>query len=173
MKSFDAAAFDAAFAGRRLFMLGDSLMRLHFYSMACLLRSRVVSGSASEWSQSSIKWKGNYTVQWGDRTINVSVDLSSILQPCSPAITGPRFLTLCKLRLSVLSISGMGCSVLPGCTSEVCSTCRFLPAPAYPVYSCSDVFPAAGVEAVCGRLHAQVWGTGAPARHRGVQPNAF
>ncbi len=52
-------------------MLGDSLMRLHFYSMACLLRRQVASGSASTWDRSDIRWKGNYTAEWGDGTVNV------------------------------------------------------------------------------------------------------
>jgi hypothetical protein len=52
-------------AGRRLIMLGDSLMRLHFYSLACLLRDHITAGSSGVWDASSLKWKGNYAYDWG------------------------------------------------------------------------------------------------------------
>jgi hypothetical protein len=58
-------------AGRRLIMLGDSIMRLHFYSLACLLRSHVVTGHSSVWDRSDIKWKGNYTAKLDSDTIQV------------------------------------------------------------------------------------------------------
>lgn len=38
-------------------MLGDSIMRLHFYSLACLLRAHVVDGHASGWGLSDIRLK--------------------------------------------------------------------------------------------------------------------
>ena len=71
LRLFDPAAFDARFAGgRRLILLGDSLMRLHFYSLACLARSQIRSGNATTWARSNITWQGNYTQRWtpGDAT---------------------------------------------------------------------------------------------------------
>ena len=55
---FDAGALAARLGGnggRRLIMLGDSLMRLHFYSMACLLRKQISWGKASVWENSDIR----------------------------------------------------------------------------------------------------------------------
>lgn len=41
LEMLDAAQFDAALAGRRLIMFGDSIMRIQWLSLACLLRSQV------------------------------------------------------------------------------------------------------------------------------------
>ena len=41
----DPAQFDAALAGRRLIMFGDSIMRIQWLSLACLLRSQVRSAA--------------------------------------------------------------------------------------------------------------------------------
>ena len=51
-------------------MLGDSLMRLNFYSLACLARSQIREGNATSWAHSNITWQGNYTQRWmpGDNT---------------------------------------------------------------------------------------------------------
>lgn len=41
LRGFDAADFSAKMRGRKLIMIGDSIMRLHFYSLACLMRGQV------------------------------------------------------------------------------------------------------------------------------------
>ena len=41
LRDFDAADFSAKMRGRKLIMIGDSIMRLHFYSLACLMRGQV------------------------------------------------------------------------------------------------------------------------------------
>ena len=41
LRSFDADNFNQKMAGRKLIMVGDSIMRLHFHSLACLMRSQV------------------------------------------------------------------------------------------------------------------------------------
>ena len=43
LRDFDAADFSAKMRGRKLIMIGDSIMRLHFYSLACLMRGQVRS----------------------------------------------------------------------------------------------------------------------------------
>lgn len=63
----------ARMAGRRLIMLGDSLMRLHFFSLGCLLRSHVASGRGVTWDRSEIKWKGDYTAKLDGREIQVQL----------------------------------------------------------------------------------------------------
>lgn len=59
LRPFNVSIFDARFAGgRRLIMLGDSLMRLNFYSLACLARSQIREGNATSWAHSNITWQG-------------------------------------------------------------------------------------------------------------------
>lgn len=41
----DPVKFDAALAGKRLIMFGDSIMRIQWLSLACLLRSQVIFAS--------------------------------------------------------------------------------------------------------------------------------
>ena len=41
LDTLDPARFDALLAGRRLIMFGDSLMRIQWLSLACMLRSQV------------------------------------------------------------------------------------------------------------------------------------
>ncbi len=41
LERLDPVHFDAALAGRRLIMFGDSIMRIQWLSLACLLRSQV------------------------------------------------------------------------------------------------------------------------------------
>ena len=41
LEMLDPVQFDAALAGRRLIMFGDSIMRIQWLSLACLLRSQV------------------------------------------------------------------------------------------------------------------------------------
>lgn len=41
LHALDPARFDAFMAGRRLIMFGDSIMRIQWLSLACLLRSHV------------------------------------------------------------------------------------------------------------------------------------
>ena len=47
LEMLDAAQFDAALAGRRLIMFGDSIMRIQWLSLACLLRSQVRNADAA------------------------------------------------------------------------------------------------------------------------------
>ena len=41
LREFDAESFNAQMQGRRLLLLGDSLMRGNWQSLACLLRNQV------------------------------------------------------------------------------------------------------------------------------------
>ena len=45
LEMLDPVQFDAALAGRRLIMFGDSIMRIQWLSLACLLRSQVCTAS--------------------------------------------------------------------------------------------------------------------------------
>ncbi len=45
LESLDPVHFDAALAGRRLIMFGDSIMRIQWLSLACLLRSQVCTAA--------------------------------------------------------------------------------------------------------------------------------
>ena len=45
LQMLDPVHFDAALAGKRLIMFGDSIMRIQWLSLACLLRSQVISAS--------------------------------------------------------------------------------------------------------------------------------
>lgn len=47
LRNFDAKDFSQKMAGRKLIMIGDSIMRLHFYSLACLMRSEANPLSAA------------------------------------------------------------------------------------------------------------------------------
>ena len=47
LRNFDADDFNQKMAGRKLIMVGDSIMRLHFHSLACLMRSQVRKESIS------------------------------------------------------------------------------------------------------------------------------
>lgn len=60
-------------------------MRLHFYSMACLLRAYIKSGSASVWDKSSIRWKGDYWADWGDAKTQVGLQHILSLSCSHPA----------------------------------------------------------------------------------------
>lgn len=42
LRDFDAQDFSHQMKGRKLIMIGDSIMRLHFYSLACMMRSQVI-----------------------------------------------------------------------------------------------------------------------------------
>lgn len=41
LRNFDAQNFSQRMRKRKLIMVGDSLMRLHFYSLACLMKAEV------------------------------------------------------------------------------------------------------------------------------------
>ena len=47
LEMLDPVQFDAALAGRRLIMFGDSIMRIQWLSLACLLRSQVHAAAMS------------------------------------------------------------------------------------------------------------------------------
>lgn len=47
LRDFNAKDFSQKMAGRKLIMIGDSIMRLHFYSLACLMRSEASPLSAA------------------------------------------------------------------------------------------------------------------------------
>lgn len=66
LRNFDANDFNQKMAGRKLILVGDSIMRLHFHSLACLMRSQITTGYAMDWNRSPIQWKGNYTSQWAE-----------------------------------------------------------------------------------------------------------
>ena len=48
LRMLDPARFDEVMAGRRLIMLGDSIMRIQWLSLACLLRTVVRSKRSQE-----------------------------------------------------------------------------------------------------------------------------
>jgi hypothetical protein len=50
--------FNTCFAGRRLVMIGDSLMRQTFQSLGCLLRSSTVEANAGVWGPKTSKVLG-------------------------------------------------------------------------------------------------------------------
>lgn len=77
LRTTDPADFAQCTAGRRIIMLGDSLMRLHFYSLACLLRANVTAGRSSPWNTSELRWQGNYTAKFGTNVMPVRM-LSSL-----------------------------------------------------------------------------------------------
>ncbi len=41
LRNFDARDFSQKMSQRKLIMIGDSIMRLHFYSVACFMKSEV------------------------------------------------------------------------------------------------------------------------------------
>ena len=48
---------------------GDSLMRQHFSSLACLLDKVIHKGHATYWDESDIKHKGDYKKPWGKEEV--------------------------------------------------------------------------------------------------------
>ncbi|CAL8469668.1 g9209 [Coccomyxa elongata] len=72
LRQFDAAAFQTCFAGRRLFLIGDSLMRQQFASLACLLKGVSASGKSARWDLSDIKLQGDYVHAWGNAQTSVA-----------------------------------------------------------------------------------------------------
>ena len=48
LRNFDARDFSQKMRKRRLIMVGDSIMRLHFYSLACLMKSEVGTASSPQ-----------------------------------------------------------------------------------------------------------------------------
>ena len=49
LRPWDAAAFGACMRGRRIVLIGDSLMRQMFQSLACLLGPQLEAGRGADW----------------------------------------------------------------------------------------------------------------------------
>ena len=64
LRNFDARDFSQKMGKRKLIMVGDSLMRLNFYSLACLMKSEVSKPSAASPLTSPVT--GMPLHLWGD-----------------------------------------------------------------------------------------------------------
>ena len=57
---WDAEAFAGQLKGRRLIIVGDTLQRQFFLSLACLLAEESVSGKLVNWADSGLPMNGTY-----------------------------------------------------------------------------------------------------------------
>ncbi len=167
-------------------MLGDSLMRLHFFSLGCLLRSHVASGRGVTWDRSDIKWKGDYTAKLDGREIQVQLPhqlqwciclvISFLVGSCAIHVQAVVALSLSLFNLLLncagrqTLISGSLQSSKPSQRKGKYDILGWGESPMNFVFRATGAF--AGGEAVCGRVPADERGPGVRARLWRVQPDA-